>query len=406
MIPILALTLALAGPTSPAATFGDDARALTKQIASADVEKAEAAVAGLKRLGRDGVDGLLAGTKHGDARVRAAAWLALAGLKGQAAAALAPACAFLATPPRDEWASPSECAFGIAMQVGFLAKSGSADIAPKNATKEQRADAQRLAERLAATCAASAIGAADPAAFGAIVARADVPLDRGYLDLHAAWMLAVHELDAAREALLRDGLAGGDPGLQAACLLAAVGGEEKSAPHAARIAELLDAPNAGVRGLAWEALLAIDPSNEAARAKADAALADESAFVRVLAARALTRHGGRGELAQPVLLACFHDASPFVRAAAVQAYDVELVDEMRALGKKGPDDAFRPKSLVAPMTKLLGDREPNVRKRAASVLQRFGADAKMALPALKKASKDPSEDVRKAAERALRAIEG
>lgn len=405
MIRILPLALALASTTSPAIPTGDDARALTKQVASADVDKAEAAIAGLRRLGRDGVDGLLSGTKHGDARVRAGAWLALAELKGEAAAALAPACTFLAQPPRDEWANPQEMAFGLGFQIGALSKIGAAGLAPKDATKEERADVARLAERLAAITAASSIGAADPAAFAALVAKADVPLDRGYLDLHGAYLLAVHERKSERDALVRDGLASDAPGLQAACILAAYGKKDEGVQHAPRIAELLDSPEPGVRGLAWESLLLIDAANATARGKAESALADASAFVRVLAARALTRHGGRGEMAQPVLLACMQDAAPFVRIAAVQTYDVDIVDEFKSIGQNGPDTAFRPKSLVQPLTKALADKDPGVRKRAASVLQRFGPDAKPAVSALRKASKDPDKDVRAAAERALRKIE-
>jgi HEAT repeat protein len=59
---------------------------------------------------------------------------------------------------------------------------------------------------------------------------------------------------------------------------------------------------------------------------------------------------------------------------------------------------------VPPLTGLLGDREPIVRRRAAEALGRIGPDAGAALAALRRLASDPEADVRAAAAEAVRRI--
>jgi HEAT repeat protein len=66
----------------------------------------------------------------------------------------------------------------------------------------------------------------------------------------------------------------------------------------------------------------------------------------------------------------------------------------------------RAKAGVADLVKLLGNRDPQLRQRAAHALGAIGPEAFKAVPALKKALKDSDPTVRQAADVALQRIRG
>jgi HEAT repeat protein len=113
----------------------------------------------------------------------------------------------------------------------------------------------------------------------------------------------------------------------------------------------------------------------------------DNAGVRTAAIEVL---GGLGEKGEAAIVTLLKKTDSDTRKACLQHF-----------GRKGK----APKELVGDVAKALTDEEGDVRALAAHVLGLIGPDAREALPALEKASKDDSEPaVRMLAEKAVRAV--
>ncbi len=402
-LPLLLTSLASPGPS--------DAADLAKAFKGRDQDKIAAALSGLEELGARGVDGLLAGTRHDETWVRVSAWRALGELKGEGAAAIGPLCQHIAKLRRIE----GHDVVAVQEMLPLFMMSGMSEVMacgkpfpePKGETKEDAYRAELNIERLVSLSALKKLTEPDPAAVLPHLAQAEVALGQDYSDVHTGFAVGTLFNKAKRLVVLEAGLMHENPRVQVACLLASCGIEEEIGTLPQLAEKLVSAPDPGVRGPAWAALITLAPESDAVREGAAAALADESAYVRVHVARALALRGGRGELALPVLLACMTDESPSVRSAAIQTFESDLMAGLMAIGKKKPPPSkdFQPKAAVSPLTKALADRDLGVKSRAARALGDFGAEAKSALPALKKLVKGGNKDVRAAVELAIAKIE-
>lgn len=387
-----------------------DAKALTKKLQVSDRSTVADALVELGKLGRGGVAGLLVGTQHEEAWVRATAWRQLGDLGPAADGALGPACEKLVGTKRD----PIHVLVGtrdvsaVAFASGF-AQGVAGDGAFPKSKGEFAAQSERALERLMTISALADIGATSPTTFLSWIAKSEVSPSEGYHDLHAAFVIAVRKDKKKQHAILLDGLERAEPRVQAACLIGSYEIDEQVEEYTKRIEKRIGSTEPGVRGLAWAALISIAPNATVVREKAGAALTDPSAFVRVLVARSLALHGDSAqlEIATPVLEACASDESAFVRAAVIHTLEP---DAMAAFRSKGADagstePVLRAKVGVPLVSKALADKDPGVRLRAANALRAYGKDAKPAFGALKKLAKDEYEAVRDAAEATTRAVE-
>lgn len=98
-----------------------------------------------------------------------------------------------------------------------------------------------------------------------------------------------------------------------------------------------------------------------------------------------------GETALPFVAAALRDPDPFVRINATSA--IRLIK----------DPSTRK---ISSLMQLLNDQHPLVREEAILALGDMGAEAKEALPVLSKSLKDPNNDIRASASKALQKIEG
>jgi HEAT repeat protein len=183
---------------------------------------------------------------------------------------------------------------------------------------------------------------------------------------------------------LQDG--GADPARRKAALkAAAILGPRavESLPEvSAALADPALSPDAGV-ALSFMGSAAVQPLR-------DARVSDQP-VVRREALRALGKLRERAsidpQLVIPLLLESLKDSDASVRQ--VSATYLGIVRD-------------RPKDEVAGLIAALGDDEATVRAAAALALSSYGADAAPAVPALTKASaKDPDDDVKQEASRAL-----
>jgi HEAT repeat protein len=209
---------------------------------------------------------------------------------------------------------------------------------------------------------------------------------------------------------------------QATLALAHIGQDAK--PAAATLARLLQDGDRDVRAFAALALVKIDPENretlpilvksfdaadkdfrqsvlyalEQLGPKADGvlplfgkALTDRDRDVCIAAASILARFGPDARAVSPELLKAVTGKDGTVRisvASALAAVDPEKSDK-----------------IVPVLVETLKDRDAEARRGAAVVLGQFGSRAKTALPALRQATTDSSNEVSRAAETAIKLIE-
>lgn len=391
--------------SSFAAPVDGDAKTLVAQLDNADDKQVQAALEGLKDLGADGVDGLLKATKHKQVWVRASAWRWLGELGADAQPALGPLCAALALTPRDEWASVMEFVMGFGMQEGLIGMmvTGGPLKHPKGQSKAEEVEFDNMCERLAAMSAFVKIGTTDFAALMPLIEKTATPLDRGYCDLHVCFSTIASKLKEEGRSVVAAGLTHPSPRVQVASLLACPFVAEDSSVFGASVIKLLDSPEVGVRGLAAEVLIGMRHPCDVFSERLMELTRDESAYVRMQAARAAASGCDQAEAVLPVLEKCISDPSVFTRIAAIDALNNLAGGSMFAMRSKKPP--FRPESAVKPLTAALTDKNVEVRRRAASTLGNYGPIAAPALPALRKATADPDKRVRAAAEVAVEAIE-
>lgn len=118
-------------------------------------------------------------------------------------------------------------------------------------------------------------------------------------------------------------------------------------------------------------------------------LRDNDASVRLMAAKALRKYTADPALVLPALLQAAKDPDPDVRRVAEESARLVAQEE------------------VGRLAQLLKDKDDNVRLLAAKALGRLGPTAASASAALAEAAaKDPDEDVRQVAKRALAKVQG
>jgi HEAT repeat protein len=146
-----------------------------------------------------------------------------------------------------------------------------------------------------------------------------------------------------------------------------------------------------VRKVAAELLGRLGPDAHGAVGALTAALSDKLAAVREDSAKALGEIGPDAKSSVPALLITLDDEDREVREQSA-----------KSLGILGPlADPSLAKGIVASLAKHLKDEEGDVRMHSARSLGRMGAEAKAAIPALKEATKDGDERVRKEASQTL-----
>ena len=394
-------TSSLAATASP----GEDSKALVAHLKSKDDAELQGALQGLKELGAPGLDGLLKATKHEKAWVRATAWHWIEGLGADAKPALEPLCNALSKPPRDEWASTAELALGFGMQIGMIGafvKGGPIPV-QRDSNKEEQAQFEALVERLSAMSALVKLGSAEPAALVPWIDKAKLPLDRGYLDLHACFAAAIASSGEAGKAVLKSGLSAESPRVHVACLVACCMVGKKSGDLGPDIDALLGSPEPAVRALASEAHFGVRQPCDAVRARLLELVQDPSAYVRVHAARALATGCEAATEVLPAIEKGLTDSSPFVRLASIEV--LGSLSKEPLFPTKKDFVPIRSETAVKPLTSALSDASAEIRKRAAQTLGNYGAPAKSALPALHKLEKDPDSAVRKAVAAAIQALE-
>jgi HEAT repeat protein len=201
----------------------------------------------------------------------------------------------------------------------------------------------------------------------------------------------------------------------------------QSAEAVAALIEALADGNPAVRKAAAVALGRIEPRVKEATAGLTAALKDEEPTVRLAAAGALRSiQGSRGNPAVPVLVELLSHEEAVIRreaAAALAEFGTAAQSAVPALhvSVKDQDVAVRSaaaravasitaakahRQAITVLIEALQDHDPAVRLHAVRFLGTMGPDARSAAAALGRARRDADSDVRKAAEEALRKIQG
>lgn len=160
------------------------------------------------------------------------------------------------------------------------------------------------------------------------------------------------------------------------------------------LVEALANDNPQVRAYATEALGAIGEPARGALPQIKNMLKDSDGYTRGVAALAVWKfEPDQVDLVVPVLLQGLKQKD---------AWKVRL-DSVVILGQIGP----AAKQAVPALADMLQDIHDDIRQSAAAALARMGPAAKSALPALEEArQKDPAENVKVAAARAIREING
>jgi HEAT repeat protein len=139
-----------------------------------------------------------------------------------------------------------------------------------------------------------------------------------------------------------------------------------------------------------EAALALSFMGSAAVPSLREAIKSDDAVVRRESLRSLGKLRERAstdpQIVVPLLLEALNDPDPSVRNVAVTYLGI-VRDS--------------PEKEVAGLITALGDSEPAVRQAAAEALSAYGLLAESAIPALKKATTDPNDDVKREAGRTL-----
>ena len=225
--------------------------------------------------------------------------------------------------------------------------------------------------------------------------------------------------DKRAKPVLLEGLRDGDPSVRkaAAEALGNVGVDALTTP--ALVAALTD-PNSAVRWAAAEALGRAESEAEVAVPALMRALADPQ--VRSIAADSLGEIGPAAQAALPALCDLLKDPDRNVRWTAalalvrIRTSAAEPAAPLFVEALKSPDprtrwDAVwylqqlpRPERFVSGIVALLKHADPGVRTSALEALGNIGEEAKSALPVIKESLRDPSNNVRLAAARALSLI--
>jgi HEAT repeat protein len=167
-----------------------------------------------------------------------------------------------------------------------------------------------------------------------------------------------------------------------------------AAPAIPALAMTLADPQPELRRESLFALGAIGAAAAKVTDKIVEKLVDEEADVRHAACYALGKIGPDAQAALPKLRAAMDSDDEFLRMAAVWA----------SL-KINPKDEELKRKAVPLLVKGLVDERDHVRIECAYTLGELGAVAKSAIPALKEAQQDDSEDVRTAAAKSLEMLE-
>jgi hypothetical protein len=176
--------------------------------------------------------------------------------------------------------------------------------------------------------------------------------------------------------------------LAGALLLAACGGDDGPAPSATQT------PPVAIEGVPEVPPPPVVPPDAPARVRGGTPadwvrrLGEKTDAARIEAARALGEAGPAAKAAVPALVESMRNASVEVRAAASDA-----------IAKIG--DVSVPR-----LVESLKDGDARLRAGAAEALGKLGSSAQEAVPALESAATDARDEVRLAAEKALRAIRG
>ena len=186
-----------------------------------------------------------------------------------------------------------------------------------------------------------------------------------------------------------------------------------------------------IRQSAAETLMSLGSDAEVVLpALIDAALHDQDRDVRVYALASLGQIGpGASQAVEPLLDLLRHEQDPHIILSAIRALGqigpgaraaIPLLTPMlkeprhnawmfaaQALGRIGPE--AREEALIAIpalIECLKTDQHPAGRRTAATFLAEMGPAARQAVPALKAATQDPAQEVRRAAVETLKVLNG
>jgi HEAT repeat protein len=182
---------------------------------------------------------------------------------------------------------------------------------------------------------------------------------------------------------------------EAVIALGAMGSNEEAVRE---VAKMLQDPSTGVRANAALALWKMCPASAAAVPELAEALDDHSPHVLIYVALALFSQGPEARPAIPALLRALQDPKNQVPGPGFPYTIRQAV--VRVLGVTGDTR----KEVVDALIEALQDPEEGMRVVAAEALGRLGPDAARAVPTLRTALLDESEEVRSKAQQALRQI--
>jgi HEAT repeat protein len=205
-------------------------------------------------------------------------------------------------------------------------------------------------------------------------------------------------------------------------LIDALKGDEPSVREAA--AEALGAIGPGARAAVPLLIELLQTESEPMRGRPRKAgmrnWADAAESLKVAAASALSRIGRDARAAVPLLISAAEQGSQPVQLAAIEALATIGSEDPKAvesLGKAMCDQfdeslASRAATALAAMgnaavpvvARLMEERDPDIRFRAARMLAGVGPAAAAAVPSLERAAGDPDPDVRNAVDDALKKI--
>jgi HEAT repeat protein len=189
--------------------------------------------------------------------------------------------------------------------------------------------------------------------------------------------------------------------------------QKLATPVVPRVIEALDDEKATVRRGAAKTLAALGPSASEAEKPLTAARGDDDALVRIYAADALFRVTGDAEAGLATLVAALGDESPRTRRIACEklgAMGPAAHGAIPSLCEALADEAHFAaaealvsigEEAIAPLIESLGDERPRVRRAAASVVARTGANVRDVGPPLERLLGDENQEVRESAARAF-----